>query len=396
MKDTSPNLKNFTIMTIRISATVLLIKPRCVESARYLRTTSRAVTQVPEHDGLEFELKFFYDLENPDLNTVPNSYGANEIIQFTGNLTEVTNKVLCINVQHATSHGLGIIPCDYIEINLSGCVRSTPQAITTPATTSDSTDNNTTTSNPSNFTTFNVTATEWISLPRNKSTASIRGKNVEFDFVVHHRPYHRLANRTTYLSLSQTVNILGLLELINDQLYIQLTDISWTSTTTNSRSGTQQQSRSNQTIERPSLTATRALAASLSSSQSKTSSTTTATTTRKRERSKVSSQSDDDSTVQEPNQPELQYSTSDNTTQTKVSRNLRSSNRTKRKSNQNDQNSEGNEGNYPASKYTPPALEMVAGIPQLSNSRNTQTHKHVKKLRDHATNLLPNRSFSFF
>jgi len=57
-------------MTIRISATVLLIKPRCVESAHYLRTTSRAVTQVPEHDGLEFELKFFYDLENPDLNTV--------------------------------------------------------------------------------------------------------------------------------------------------------------------------------------------------------------------------------------------------------------------------------------------------------------------------------------
>jgi hypothetical protein len=388
-------------MTIKISACVLLDKPQSNDTLRYHITTSRAVARTREDDDLHFELKFFYDVESTN-NTVPGSYGENECVHFTGNLTDVIDNVLHINVQHAHSLGMITPPRHCVEVNLNGRTCTVPANFAT-----DTISSSPPSSSTKSWTTFKVTATQWVALPRSGNAVSAKGKNTSFDFTVHHTIDHRLASRTSHLSKSQNINILGLLEIIDEKLFIQLTDISWNSSNGgfNSSSSSQLQSTtssksrwSNDVDPPPAISSTRALAAKLATSNTGVTQED-GRNSKKRARTKQSSTSGpaDDVATQDKSSSSKTSPSSKKRVRSTQSTPSSSQNRTLRSSkhtgSKDESESDSNQGNvsYPFSKLT-----MVGGIPQFSTTLNMQPLHRVAKLRDHAISVLPVRPFSYF
>jgi len=392
-------------MTIRISATVALLKPHCYDSGQYYVTTARAIATISKEEELEFELKFFYNHQSTD-NTVPDTYQESEAIHFTGNLTEFVNGLLCVNVQQAHSLGMITPPQHCVEVNLNGQIRTPPKNTATSSTTSTTSADPSSAPQPTNFTTFETTATQWVSQPRNDKSNQAKNSYIDFDFVVHHPKDSRLASRTSNLTQGQNVNILGLLEVVDDQLFVQLTDVSWTTTTKRpSASPSKQSSSKRDNKHAPILSTTRALAASLMTSKTSTSKSVSTS-----EKQIIKESSTSQSNQETPNPPPKKKSrkhtnppsTSNSTeSQDNVSiddctnsqpthnRTLRSSKRTASKTQVDPDSTEGNEFTHFSE------LTMVGGIPQPSNTQNAQSNNKITKLRDYATSVLPKRPFSF-
>lgn len=399
-------------MTIRISTAAALIQtPHINISERYSITTVRAVSITDEGENLNFELKFFYDMLSNE-NTIPRDIYEDESIRFTGNLSAVTNDVIHVNVQQA--HSLGTsrkLPRHCIEVNVNGRVSSSPTDVATTVGTHvddinvSDTDLNLTESSEVSFTMFRVTSTQWSSFPKKDGTAGSTGKNVPFEFIVRHETRNRLASRTKRLTLNQNINVLGLLELVNSKLYVQLTDIAWISHAGTQRSNSSsspqsasQSSASNPDSNSPSLriSASRALAAQLDTIQTKATSTgetrhkrgrTTETTTLPTPTStrKTSTASTDASQPvrKEVDIESLSSSEESPALQPPKRRNLRSSVR-------RDTTEAGNSNLLPRL----PSVNMVGGIPQLNNIPKTRFPLRVATLRKHATSVLPIREFS--
>jgi hypothetical protein len=400
-------------MTIRISGSAMLVEPRSTESGRYAITTSRGKTATCEGGQLEFELKFFYDLESNE-NTVPYAYLANEGIRFTGNFSGITDDVLHINVQQAHTLGIITIPDHFVEVELNGRVSATPKNVTTsipPISIADSDEHD---NNPSDlegpstaqisFTMFRITATQWASFPRNDGSPGSTGKTQQFELTIRHEAENRLTSRTTRLKHNQNVNILGLLELINSKLYILLTDIAWS--TSQTASGTSHPptapAADNTMNPPPRISRSRALAAQLS-----TLDTTPSTSEAAHKRTKVTepvnptgtsmtrntSKVTPGATPTKPIEIEVQTSSSEELppTKTRTTRTRRSTTRTKRGKRAKYAKPSQDSGNLNCLSQSP--VKMVGGIPQLYNTPDTG---RVAKLRDHATSLLPTREFSFF
>jgi len=407
-------------MTIRISASVMLIEPRSTDSDRYTITTTRARTTTCEDSQLEFELKFFYDLESNE-NAVPYAYLANEGIHFTGNFVGITKDaiqekdVIQINVQQA--HTLGMltkIPEHHVEVNLNGQISASPKVVATqipstfPAESDgsvvDPADLNASSTMQISFTMFRVTAKQWASFACNDGSPGSTAKVVDFEFTVRHETNNRLNSRTKHLKCPRSVNVLGLLELINSNLYIQLTDIAWTPQATTATSHSPTGSEPDNSGTQPTrISRSRALAAQLSSTD-----TTPGTTGTSRKRTKVmqpvnsSSTSvihdalnvSKGSTSTQPIQIEGESSSSEEqpATKTRTQITRRSSTRTTRGKRAKRAKASQDSGNSNR-LYQSPSIKMVGGIPQLYNTPNTG---RVAKLRDHATSVLPTREFSFF
>lgn len=367
-------------------------------------------------------MKFFYDALSNE-NTIPDAFHEKEGIRFTGNLYGINDKVLQINVQQAHSLGMTTVPRHCIEVNLDGRLISNPTNVTTPIESLpalepvehdiEEPDFQPPSTSEISFTMFRITATQWASFPRNDGTPGSTGRLVPFEFTVRHETANRLHSRTKRLTVNQNVTVLGLLELINSRLYIQLTDISWLSQNgvTATNASTSPESASRQTAWKrdndnlpPRISSSRALAAQIENVNGSTSASQTgppaSQTGRKRGRTNVTSNSHATSTTrnasnaslvtssEQPNIIDLQTSSSADeapTVQHPKRRSLRSS--AQRLPAQDP-------GNLSASHISP-SLKMVGGIPQLYNARKSRLFGRVAKLRDHATSVLPVRKFSF-
>jgi len=246
----------------------------------------------------------------------------------------------------------------------------------------------------------------WIrraSFARNDGSPGSTAKVVDFEFTVRHETNNRLNSRTKHLKCPRSVNVLGLLELINLNLYIQLTDIAWTPQATTATSHSPTGSEPDNSGTQPTrISRSRALAAQLSSTD-----TTPGTTGTSRKRTKVmqpvnsSSTSvihdtlnvSKGSTSTQPIQIEGESSSSEEQPATKTRTQITrcSSTRTTRGKRAKRAKASQDSGNSNC-LYQSPSIKMVGGIPQLYNTPNTG---RVAKLRDHATSLLPVRKFSF-
>jgi len=368
-------------------------------------------------------LKFFYDALSNE-NTIPDAFYENEGIRFTGNLYGINDKVLQINVQQAHSLGMTTVPPHCIEVNVDGRLISAPTNVTTPIESLpaiepvehdiEEPELQPPSTSEISFTMFRITATQWASFPRDDGTLGSTGRLVPFEFTVRHETGNRLHSRTKRLTVNHNVTVLGLLELINSRLYIQLTDISWVSQNgvAATNPSTSLESASHQTASRrhndnipPRISSSRALAAQI---ENVNSSTSPASQTgppasqkgRKRRCTNVTSKSHATNTTRnasnaslvtssaQPNVIDLQTSSSADetpTVQPSKRRTLRSS--AQRLPAQDP-------GNLSASHISP-SLKMVGGIPQLYNTPESHLFGRVAKLRDHATSLLPVRKFSF-
>jgi hypothetical protein len=387
-------------MSIRISAIVVLLQPVRIDTGRYSKTTSRALARTKEDGELQFELIFFYDIEYPFNNTIPDAYDDGDVVHFTGGLTEIANEVLHVTVQRAQKLALVDVPQHCVEITLLANVRSVPTTITTSS--GKQADNSD--ADKTQFTMFNVTAPQWVSLPRTENPAAPKGKTVTFDFIVHHPPSHRLSSRTSRLKAMQNITILGLLELIDKKPYIQLTDLSWNSTSVSSHSAPSsspspfQQSRWNSDNNNiPHLSATRALAASITAThQSNAIETASPTKKRRRNKSAAKPTIQEESSSAQP-QSELQ---SNPAIQNQTSREQLDSPRWQLRSrnppNSEQHTQENSQGIDSLLSSAPdrPEITMVGGIPQLRNSSQMQSSRQIRKLRDHCTSVLPIHPFS--
>ena len=391
-------------MTIRISTIVLLQQPQSINTGRYKKTTSRAIARTKEDGDLMFELVFFFDNEYPFNNVTPDAYNDSEVLHFTGVLTEIADDVLHVTVQHARSLTLTDIPAHCVEINLTATVQSKLSTVH-PHSDQDSD------AETPEFSTFKVTAEQWVFIPRSDNANASRGRSVPFDFIIHHPPNHRLAGKTGKLKLQQTANFFGLLELISKKPYVQLTDVSWTSTSTTPHSSPSsspspfQNSRwSSNKNHVPTISATRALAASLASTNQTTSPEPTRPPKKPRhtkstrsaslhEQPSSSSQTESRDAAQHvidlENDPLIQQETA------KEQDPPRWKFRSRKAPNfEQAQDLQGTDS-FLSSEHECSEIAMIGGLPQLRSCSEIQSSSHVHKLRDHSTVVLPKRPFSF-
>lgn len=379
-------------MTIHISAVVALQNPQTNESLDFSITTTRAIAITRENTHQQFSLKFFYDKRFVDNNTVNSFYTHDEILQITGNLTEISDGVIHINVHQAHSFGTISntfnIPTHTIYINMNASIRTAladyPQA---------------------QRTSFEVVATQWVPIfPRPSNSDAPKGKNVQYQFNVHHPIGHSLLNKTKRFSPNQMANIVGSLEIFDKINFIQLADIDWISQTalqrtTQTPTGSPTLHSSHDAANPPSLSQTRALAADLAASRGNTSvitgdqPTTKTKTTKKRQRQESSIQSStqhEEATeligqhppIQVP--PENAQDTIEDTSDSKVQEDEKPSKRTRSRGK-----------NILPSSSIMPKLTMIGGMPQEQTASDKPQQKRLTKLRDYAINLLPKRPFSY-
>jgi hypothetical protein len=369
-------------MTIRISAVVLIQNPQTSESPDFTVTTTRALARTRENSNQEFSLKFFYDKRFVDNNTVNNCYTHNEILQISGTLTEVTNDIIHVTVQQANSFGTITnndsfdVPSHTIQLNVIGNIDTSP--VDRPN---------------SQRTSFDVVATQWVPIfPRPNTVDAPKGRNVEFRFVVHHPIGHSLVNKSKCFRPRQPVNIIGLLEIVDKTLFLQLSDINWISASSGQQSASSASSAATSQTSHwkqdnqdpPRISHTRALAADLASCVTKTrtvpESPNSESQKRKWHESLVQS------SLQDNEMEDVKVSSEDSNdyASNNTPHNDRPAKRTRSKGK-----------SIVTSSLTVPKITMVGGMPQNISCPDDSPHKLVSKLRNHATDVLPKRPFSF-
>jgi hypothetical protein len=373
-------------MTIRISAVIVLQNPQTNESPDFSVTTSQALARTRENSVQEFFLKIFYAKRFSDNNVVNNTYNHNEVLQISGNLIEVVKDVIHVTVLQANSFGIIAnnnsfnMPSHTIQLNIIGTIKTS--LIDRPK---------------SQRTTFEITATQWVPIfPRNSDVDKPKGKNIEFQFVVHHPIGHNIINKTKRFNQRQTANIIGLLEIVDHTLFVQLSDIDWVvgssgqQSTSSPISVTNQPSYWNREDQNPPpISQTRTLAADIASGDTNkpVASTNLADTItaeghkRKHHESAVQSSTED---TQMPDVEKILTATSNDNTTSIIDNDDKPAKRTR---------SRGKTTLAPF--FSSPKVTMLGGIPQQTNPPKNPDQTRITKLRNHATNLLPKRPFSF-